>query len=85
MLTDRDERALLLATEERISAPLRLRAALAAVRALLRPTRRGAGGESQACQTPPPPRPFRLAPALRPAPRPAPRPSAHRSSTPQAR
>lgn len=36
MLTDRDERALLTATENRIAEPLRVGAALAAVRRLLR-------------------------------------------------
>lgn len=39
MLTDRDERALLTATENRITEPLRIGAALAAVRRFLRPER----------------------------------------------
>lgn len=81
MLTDRDERALLTAGENRISEPLRIGAALAAVRrALARPvarTRTGPDGsparriapaqerESVPCH--PTPRP-----ASRPAPRPDP-------------
>ncbi|MET8754434.1 hypothetical protein ABZW32_30720 [Streptomyces sp. NPDC004667] len=52
VLTDRDERALLLRTEDRISRPLRIGAALAAVGALLGRRPRGAGEEreSQPCQ-----------------------------------
>ncbi|MBT2450638.1 hypothetical protein J7F03_26905 [Streptomyces sp. ISL-43] len=41
MLTDRDERALIAAAENRIAEPLRAGAALAAVRGLLRGLRRG--------------------------------------------
>ncbi|WP_420079137.1 hypothetical protein ACN6AT_08630 [Streptomyces sp. JL4002] len=52
MLTDRDERALVAAAESRISRPLRIGAALAAVRrSLARGTRRaGQERESGACQ-----------------------------------
>lgn len=46
MLTDRDERNLLAATENRIAEPLRVGAALAAVRRLLRRER-----ESVTCHT----------------------------------
>ncbi|MEW1636534.1 hypothetical protein AB0469_20940 [Streptomyces sp. NPDC093801] len=61
-LTDRDERALLAAAENRISEPLRIGAALASVRHLLArrsPARRKAR-ESLACQQPntPAPRPL---------------------------
>ncbi|MCJ1679996.1 hypothetical protein MTF65_22145 [Streptomyces sp. APSN-46.1] len=66
MLTDRDERALLAAAENRISEPLRIGAALAAVRrALARRPARAADGrephgreqdgrESVSCQQQPP-------------------------------
>ncbi|MBT2407014.1 MULTISPECIES: hypothetical protein [unclassified Streptomyces] len=65
-LTDRDERALVAATENRISEPLRIGAALAAVRRTLarRPARSAQGRESVACQpthtrqTTPPPTPL---------------------------
>ncbi|WP_326587146.1 hypothetical protein [Streptomyces sp. NBC_01294] len=60
MLTDRDERALLSATENRISRPLRIGAALASVRRTLgRHSRdRAQERESVACQpTPAPMRP----------------------------
>ncbi|WP_030768628.1 hypothetical protein [Streptomyces sp. NRRL F-2664] len=52
MLTDRDERALLAATEDRISRPLRTGTAWAAVRHFLvwRPRARAQGRESVACQ-----------------------------------
>ncbi|MER7732133.1 hypothetical protein ABTX80_14750 [Streptomyces erythrochromogenes] len=51
MLTDRDERALLAAAENRISRPLRIGAALAAVRRSFarRPGDRAQGRESVAC------------------------------------
>lgn len=57
-LTDRDERALVAATENRISEPLRIGAALAALRRALarRPAPSAEGRESVACQpthTPP--------------------------------
>ncbi|MFJ8162796.1 hypothetical protein ACIRBY_17985 [Streptomyces sp. NPDC096136] len=62
VLTDRDERALLAAAEHRISAPLRIGAALASVRLLLarRPPVRRKARESPACQQPntPAPRPL---------------------------
>lgn len=70
MLTDRDERALILATENRISAPVRIGAAaaqagaaLASVRTLLRPSRPGRERESETCQTPRPQPPYRLLPS----------------------
>ncbi|MEU7507481.1 hypothetical protein [Streptomyces lavendulae] len=52
VFTDRDERALLLRAENRISRPLRLGAALATVGALLTRRPRGADEEreSQPCQ-----------------------------------
>ncbi|WP_407836556.1 hypothetical protein ACE1OC_08915 [Streptomyces sp. DSM 116496] len=50
MLTDRDERNLLTAAENRIAEPLRVGAALAAVRRLLRRER-----ESVTCRTTAPP------------------------------
>ena len=57
MLTDRDERALLTAGENRISEPLRIGAALASVRRALTPGRRTAARtqerESQSCQSTP--------------------------------
>ncbi|MFJ9940438.1 hypothetical protein [Streptomyces erythrochromogenes] len=51
MLTDRDERALLAAAENRISRPLRIGAALASVRRALarRSQERMQGRESVAC------------------------------------
>ncbi|MFD8983091.1 hypothetical protein [Streptomyces sp. NPDC059564] len=51
-LTDRDERELLLRAENRISRPLPVRAALAAVGAFLawRPRGAGKGRESLSCQ-----------------------------------
>ncbi|MCX4716884.1 hypothetical protein [Streptomyces virginiae] len=51
MLTDRDERALLAAAENRIARPLRIGAALASVRRTLarRPPARTQGRESVAC------------------------------------
>ncbi|MFE2877581.1 hypothetical protein ACFXG6_02670 [Streptomyces roseus] len=54
VLTDRDERALAAAAENRISEPLRLGAALAAVRRLLerRPRTARQGRESLACHPP---------------------------------
>ncbi|MCC0095153.1 MULTISPECIES: hypothetical protein [Streptomyces] len=53
-LTDRDERALVAATENRISRPLRLGPALAAVRRLLarRPRATPQGRESLTCHPP---------------------------------
>ncbi|MFF3019475.1 hypothetical protein [Streptomyces sp. NPDC057939] len=53
-LTDRDERALAAAAENRISEPLRIGAALAAVRRALarRSPRAGKGRESVPCQQP---------------------------------
>lgn len=69
MLTDRDERALLAAAESRISEPLRMGAALAAVRRSL--TRRARVAvqerESVACQPIP-------TPVLTPVPTPIPPP-----------
>ncbi len=52
MLTDRDERALLAAAENRISRPLGIGAALASVRRAVarRPQDRTQGRESVACQ-----------------------------------
>lgn len=52
VLTDRDERELLLRTEDRISRPLPVRAALAAVGGFLarRPRAGGKGRESLSCQ-----------------------------------
>ncbi len=52
MLTDRDERALLAAAEDRIARPLRIGAALARVRRTLarRPQDRVQERESVACQ-----------------------------------
>lgn len=52
VLTDRDERALLLRAENRISRPLRIGAALAAVGALLARRPRGGGEERESlpCQ-----------------------------------
>lgn len=65
-LTDREERALASAVENRISAPLRLGAALAAVRRLLarRAPAAAQGRESLPClpTQPPGPRPSPLAP-----------------------
>lgn len=57
MLTDRDERALLAATESRISRPLRIGAVLASVRRILEPRSRGRvqERESVACQPTPTP------------------------------
>lgn len=54
MLTDRDERALLAAAENRIARPLRIGAALAAVLRTLerRPRDRAQQRESVACQPP---------------------------------
>ncbi|MEU9253405.1 hypothetical protein AB0D66_16330 [Streptomyces sp. NPDC048270] len=80
MLTDRDERALLAAAENRICEPLRMRAALAAVRRALGRRARASvrERESVACQpihTPlHPPRPARLAPRA-PTPDPVPAPA----------
>lgn len=64
MLTDRDERALLAAAENRISEPLRMGAALAAVRrSLTRRTRVSPRErESVACQPIPTPLPTPLPP-----------------------
>ncbi|MEV7524159.1 hypothetical protein [Streptomyces sp. NPDC091371] len=55
MLTDRDERALLAAAQNRISEPLRIGAALASVLAALtrRPRASGHERESVACQPTP--------------------------------
>ncbi|MGO4456769.1 hypothetical protein AB4039_05490 [Streptomyces sp. M-16] len=52
VFTDRDERALLLRAENRISRPLRIGAALTAVAALLARRPRGAGEERESlpCQ-----------------------------------
>lgn len=52
ILTDRDERELLLRAEDRISRPLPVRAALAAVGGFLarRPRAAGKGRESLSCQ-----------------------------------
>lgn len=51
MLTDRDERALLTATENRIAEPLRVRAALAAVGRLLRRERESVSCHPTAART----------------------------------
>ncbi len=81
MLTDRDERALLSAAENRISEPLRMGAALAAVRRSLR--RRAPASvrerESVACQPIPTPHPAPLPP---PAPTPDPSPAPTPDPTP---
>ncbi|OEJ34379.1 hypothetical protein BGK67_26290 [Streptomyces subrutilus] len=80
MLTDRDERALLAAAENRMAEPLRIGAALAAVRRSL--GRRSAASarerESVACQpirTPHPTQPPPPAPTPDPGRAPAPQPT----------
>ncbi|MFB6617249.1 hypothetical protein ACFCV9_24055 [Streptomyces sp. NPDC056367] len=62
MLTDRDERALLAAAENRVSEPLRIGAALASALGLLTGRRRAAlqERESVACQPTPNPLPAPL-------------------------
>lgn len=70
MLTDRDERALLTAGENRISEPLRIRAALAAVRRALT----GSGARSRTGLGSAPAQERESMPC-HPTPRPTPRPA----------
>lgn len=70
MLTDRDERALLTATENRIAEPLRVRAALAAVGRLLRRERESVSCHPTAAHTSSPSTASSTSPRRRTAPLP---------------